>query len=162
MIKYLVWVFALCLLASCSKKFAKIYIEQPSMQQVAPDTIDFAAEPSSKPDISPPQIAVFDRVIQFDFDRSVVRPDMLPIMRESARIMRDNPAIMIRATGHTCDIGTVQYNHSLGLRRAVAVRDYLIANGIDGKRIEIESMGESEPVGTREQNRRCEINTLWK
>ncbi len=161
MIKIITCIIMLCSICSCSKKVTKVAIEQSQEQRQevkeVPKIVNMVL-PADKTD----QIAVFDRVINFDFDRSDIRPDMLPIMRESARIMRENPAIVVRATGHTCDIGTVQYNHGLGLRRAVAVRDYLIANGVDGKRIEIESMGESEPVGTREQNRRCEINTLWK
>lgn len=163
MIKYLIWVFALCLLASCSKKVTKISVDQPAVQQVAPDTINLVAEPIDKPEISPPQIAVFDRVIQFDFDKSEIRPDMLPVLKDVARIMSDNPAIKIRITGHTCKIGTFQYNYVLGMQRAAEARGWLVTNGIKYDRIETGSRGELEPIDTIDisKNRRCEINTVF-
>ena len=67
-------------------------------------------------------------------------------------------------TGHTDDIGPEDYNLALGLRRAQAVKDYMVKHGIAEERISIKSMGESQPVvpnnspPNRALNRRVEID----
>ena len=70
---------------------------------------------------------------------------------------------MVRLEGHTDERGTREYNMALGERRANAVRDFMVANGIAGSRIETVSYGEERPVayGSGEsnwsQNRRVEL-----
>ena len=65
--------------------------------------------------------------------------------------------------GHTCDIGSRDYNEILSVKRANSVKAYLMENGIDHKNIEVEGHGEREPQypntsdKNREQNRRVEI-----
>ena len=56
-----------------------------------------------------------------------------------------SPRDKIMCIGHTDDIGTESYNVALGLRRAKAVVDYLIAQGVDAGSLQMESVGESEP-----------------
>ncbi|MEY3006394.1 MAG: peptidoglycan-associated lipoprotein Pal, partial [Pseudomonadota bacterium] len=69
----------------------------------------------------------------------------------------------VRLEGHTDERGTREYNIALGERRANAVRDYMMVNGIPGSRLESISYGEEKPVsyGSSEvswsQNRRVEI-----
>lgn len=69
----------------------------------------------------------------------------------------------IRVTGYTDNVGTPEYNMTLSLRRAEAAQRYLVARGIDPKRIVIVGMGEADPAATnatpagRAQNRRVEI-----
>ena len=69
----------------------------------------------------------------------------------------------MRLEGHTDERGTREYNMALGERRANAVRDYMVANGIASYRIESVSYGEERPVayGSGEsnwaQNRRVEL-----
>ena len=151
---------------SCSKKVTKVAIEQPQeqRQEFKEDSKIVNDEPLMVlPADKTDQIAVFDRVIQFDFDRSDIRPDMLPIMQESARIMRENPQIQIRCTGHTCRIGGDDYNLALGMLRAVSVRKWLVEHGVDGSRIDIATRGKLEPVDNVDlkKNRRVEIMTLF-
>jgi OOP family OmpA-OmpF porin len=70
------------------------------------------------------------------------------------------------SAGHTDAVGTDQYNMRLSLRRANAVRDYLIAGGISASRIRAEGFGESQPVASNEtaegraQNRRVELRVV--
>ena len=70
----------------------------------------------------------------------------------------------IDVMGHTCSIGTEEYNRGLSQRRANAVRDYLGSRGLDAGIIDATGMGESQPVASnaskagREQNRRVAIN----
>jgi peptidoglycan-associated lipoprotein len=69
----------------------------------------------------------------------------------------------VRLEGHTDERGTREYNLALGERRANAVRDYMVANGVPSYRVESISYGEENPVafGSSEanwsQNRRVEL-----
>ena len=62
----------------------------------------------------------------------------------------------IEIEGHTCNIGTAEYNLALGERRATAVRDYLSSRGIGADRLRTVSYGEERPKydNTREETRR--------
>ena len=70
---------------------------------------------------------------------------------------------VIIATGHTDSIGTEAYNQKLSMRRAEAVKAYLVGKGIPGERISIDGKGETQPVADnktkegRAQNRRVEV-----
>jgi len=72
----------------------------------------------------------------------------------------------VHVTGFTDNVGTPAYNMKLSLRRAEAAQSYLVAHGIDPKRILIVGMGEADPAATnatpagRAQNRRVEIKVL--
>jgi len=74
--------------------------------------------------------------------------------------MTQYAAANLHITGHTCDLGTEQYNLKLSLKRADAARDYLLQKGIPAGRITAEGKGESDPKydnkakGGREKNRR--------
>ena len=70
--------------------------------------------------------------------------------------LRENPGLRIEIEGHTCNIGTAEYNLALGERRANAVRDYLTSNGITADRLRSVSYGEERPKhdNSREETRR--------
>ena len=69
----------------------------------------------------------------------------------------------IELHGHTCSMGSKPYNMTLGLKRAEAVRDFLVSRGISTGRISVKSFGEDSPKYTnqteagRSLNRRVEI-----
>ena len=102
----------------------------------------------------------------FDFDESVLKPEGRVLLDEAIAIMNENPGLRIMAEGHTDWIGTNGYNQKLGERRDGTVRDYLVAGGIDPKRIDVQNFGESKPVATNEtdagraDNRRVEVIAL--
>lgn len=102
-------------------------------------------------------------MVFFDFDKSAITADAQSIIERAARVYRDHGTARINANGHADRAGTEVYNQALAQRRAEAVRDALIAEGVPASRIRIRSFGETSPLvptedGVREwQNRRVEI-----
>ncbi len=68
--------------------------------------------------------------VHFEFDRFTLRQDALAILDDAVKAMTANPTLRLEIEGHTCNIGTNEYNLALGDRRARAVRDYLVSRGI--------------------------------
>ncbi len=103
----------------------------------------------------------------FDFDKATLRPDAQEVIRDlAAKIKGLSQVDKIVVRGHTDSIGTEAYNMKLSERRAEAVKQALIAEGIDGSIIVTEAYGESQPVASnktregRQQNRRVEIEVI--
>jgi peptidoglycan-associated lipoprotein len=97
--------------------------------------------------------------IHFDFDKYDIRPGDAEILKKNAEILKLYPEVNVIIEGHTCDIGTEEYNMGLGERRAKAARDYLIKLGIDPKRLSIISYGETRLLDPNNKpiNRRAEF-----
>ncbi len=106
--------------------------------------------------------------IYFDYDSYALRPDAMNTLAENAGKIKQVPDVLIQIEGHCDERGTQEYNLSLGEKRALAVRDYLIKLGISGDRLLTISYGKERPVapGNDEsawkQNRRCEFNKASK
>jgi outer membrane protein OmpA-like peptidoglycan-associated protein len=94
--------------------------------------------------------------VHFDFDRYSLRPEATRALDEAVKSLQDNPQLRIEVEGHTCNIGTAEYNLALGERRANAVRDYLTSRGIGADRLKAVSYGEERPKhdNSREETRR--------
>jgi outer membrane protein OmpA-like peptidoglycan-associated protein len=94
--------------------------------------------------------------VHFDFDRYTLRADALRILDEAIAAMQANPTLRLEIEGHTCNIGTAEYNLALGERRAAAVREYLSTRGINPDRLRVVSFGEERPKydNAREETRR--------
>jgi peptidoglycan-associated lipoprotein len=94
--------------------------------------------------------------VHFDFDRYTLRPDALRELDKAVAAMQADPNLKIMIEGHTCNIGTAEYNLALGERRAQAVRDYLISRGVSADRLSTVSYGEERPKfdNSREETRR--------
>ena len=105
-------------------------------------------------------------VIHFDYDQDAIKPEDQPILDRKAEIMRANPALRLRISGHADDRGSDEYNLVLGNKRAVSARQYLVGKGIDAGRIEVTSFGEERPVDPAEnegawaRNRRAEFEII--
>lgn len=103
---------------------------------------------------------VFEDVL-FDFDSSRLRPEMLPRLDPVIARLNAEKDLPLAIEGHTCNIGTSEYNLALGERRAMAVRDYLVQRGIAANRLSTVSYGEERPANdngqeaTRRLNRRA-------
>ena len=102
-----------------------------------------------------PKVYTFEDV-HFDFDRYSLRPEAVRILDEAIRAMRDDAALKLEIEGHTCSIGTAEYNMALGERRSSSVRDYLVQNGVAADRLTSVSFGEERPKhdNSREETRR--------
>ena len=94
--------------------------------------------------------------VHFDFDRYTLRPEALRVLEQAVAAMKGNATLRLTLEGHTCNIGTAEYNLALGERRATAVRDYLTSNGIGADRLQTVSYGEERPKhdNSREETRR--------
>ncbi|HZR81416.1 MAG TPA: OmpA family protein [Candidatus Binatia bacterium] len=106
------------------------------------------------------------RGVNFDFDKSNIRPDARPILNEAITTLKGAPSIDITVDGYTDSIGTDAYNMRLSQRRASSVKRYLENGGIAGSRMKPVGHGESDPVASNEtadgraQNRRVELNVV--
>ena len=94
--------------------------------------------------------------VYFDFDRSTLRPEALRLLDDAVTKLQANPGKNIVIEGHTCSIGTAEYNLALGERRARSVMNYLTSRGVTGGRLEVRSYGEERPKfdNAREETRR--------
>lgn len=110
--------------------------------------------------------AMLAQMINFDFDRSNIRTGDAAILDGKLGILRANPAVRIRISGHCDERGSDEYNLALGNRRATSAKQYLVNQGIAADRIEIVSYGEERPMamGSTEeawaQNRRAEFEIV--
>jgi outer membrane protein OmpA-like peptidoglycan-associated protein len=109
--------------------------------------------------------------IYYDLDQADIRPDAIPALDKIALIMQKNPEISIISASHTDSRATDNYNRQLSLRRGEAARSYLIAKGIDGRRIEVKYYGKSRLVNScvegvncpeteQQMNRRTEFEVI--
>jgi outer membrane protein OmpA-like peptidoglycan-associated protein len=94
--------------------------------------------------------------VHFDFDRYSLRPEATRALDEAIKTLQTNADLRLEIEGHTCNIGTSEYNLALGERRAAAVRDYLAGRGIGADRLRTVSYGEERPKhdNAREETRR--------
>ncbi len=94
--------------------------------------------------------------VHFDFDRYSLRTEAARILDEAIKAMADDPNLRLTIEGHTCNIGTTEYNLALGERRSAAVRDYLASRGVNASRLQTVSYGEERPKhdNGREETRR--------
>ena len=109
--------------------------------------------------------AVFaNATVYFDFDKSTLTSKSIQTLKSAVNALNNNSTIQITLSGHADERGTREYNLALGQRRAEAVSDYLILNGVTKDRITVKSYGEEKPAvyGQDEtsysKNRRVEIN----
>jgi len=111
----------------------------------------------------PTPLAPLDNIVYFDFDQSLLKPETRDLLIQHADRMRGNSGT-VRLEGHADELGTREYNLALGERRANAVRDFLVLQGVDASSLEVISYGEERPAqagsseSARAMNRRVVIN----
>ena len=149
-------------------------VAQPAPIVEAPARVAEALAPAPPPAAPPvltnragqaaaaPQSYSFEDVY-FDLDGFTPRAETLFILDNAAKAMQADPSLNLTIEGHTCDIGTAEYNVALAERRANAVRDYLVGRGITPNRLTTVSYGENDPEhanaheDTRQLNRRVAL-----
>jgi outer membrane protein OmpA-like peptidoglycan-associated protein len=121
----------------------------PADNKTASDTISIQVT-------RPPVKAYTFEDVYFDFDRYSLRPEATRVLDEAVSALTSDPTLRVQIEGHTCSIGTAEYNLALGDRRANAVREYLASRGIATGRLTTVSYGEERPKydNAREETRR--------
>ncbi|UCF42184.1 MAG: OmpA family protein [Gemmatimonadota bacterium] len=109
--------------------------------------------------------AMLANVINFDFDKSNIRPGTdTEMLQQKLAVLQANPEVMVQITGHCDERGSDEYNMALGMRRALSAKKWLTDRGIAENRISVRSMGEEMPVDSRSneeawaKNRRDEFS----
>jgi peptidoglycan-associated lipoprotein len=106
------------------------------------------------------------QTVYFDFDKANLRPDARAALDHNYELLKEYASAVIKIEGHCDERGTVEYNLSLGERRARAAMDYLSGLGVAGSRISVISYGKERPAvpGSNEdawaKNRRCEFRVV--
>ena len=103
-----------------------------------------------------------DTVFYFDFDKALLKPESRAALLEHAAALNSSPR-SVRLEGHADERGTREYNMALGERRANAVKEFLVLQGVSGGLIEVISYGEERAASygsndsAWEMNRRVEL-----
>jgi outer membrane protein OmpA-like peptidoglycan-associated protein len=101
--------------------------------------------------------------VNFDFDKSTLRPDSAPVLNQLAAMFAADPAYVAEIGGHTDNVGQPPYNLRLSGARADAVRAWLIGHGVSASRLTSRGYGDTKPLvpnttdANRAKNRRVEL-----
>jgi len=110
-----------------------------------------------------PDAPVENRVVYFAFDQSDISEEYTEMLSRHGAYLADNPDARVRLEGHADEQGSREYNIGLGERRAQAVRQYLLLQGVGATQLTTVSYGEERPgvLGSDEEawtlNRRVEL-----
>ena len=137
----------------------------------APKAAPPAPAPAPAPAPKPAPAPVKEKVTMaadahFDFDKSALKPDGKARLDDLVGKLKAVNLEVIIAIGHTDSIGSNAYNQKLSMRRASAVKAYLVSKGIAANRIYTEGKGETQPVADnktkegRAKNRRVEVEVV--
>jgi peptidoglycan-associated lipoprotein len=142
------------ILAGCST------VTQEEKEPVPTDTSTRGVEfPTAEPESV---IEVIETTFYFEFDQSILSDEARAALIKHAERLREKPS-NVRLEGHADERGTPEYNMALGERRAEAVREFLLSQGVDKEMLEVISYGEQYPaaMGSDEEswalNRRVEL-----
>ncbi len=119
----------------------------------------------------PVPVSIDLKGVTFAYDKASLDPEAKAVLNDAMEILRRHPALKVEVAGHTDSRGDAAYNQALSERRATAVYDYLVENGIDEARLigpigfgEMRPLvpnqqpdGSDDPEG-RATNRRTELN----
>lgn len=151
---------ALGLLSGCASN------SEEEMDNTPVDTgsVDTGVSDTSPVTETVEEVPEIDTVFYFDFDQSILKSESRAALTAHAQRLRGT-STQVRLEGHADERGTREYNMALGERRANAVRDFLVLQGVNRGNIETVSYGEERPAayGSNEsswaQNRRVELST---
>jgi OOP family OmpA-OmpF porin len=132
-----------------------------AVAQCDPDLVKKPEAPAPKKEVAPPpapkkaaaapvnpapQKINFAADALFDFDKSVLKPKGKAMLDDLVSVLQGATYEVILAIGHTDRIGSAQYNQKLSVKRAEAVKQYLVDKGIAANRIYAEGKGKTQPV----------------
>jgi OOP family OmpA-OmpF porin len=138
-------------------------VAEPAPAPAAP--VAAPTPPAPEPTPTSEKVSIAAEAL-FDFDKAIVKPEGKAALDEfMAKLQGMNTEVMI-AVGHTDSVGTNAYNDKLSMRRADAVKAYMVSKGLDPARLYTEGKGETQPVADnataegRAKNRRVTIEVV--
>jgi OOP family OmpA-OmpF porin len=152
----------------CDGALAPAPAPAPVAAPAAPRATPPAPAPAPAPAPQPPAATKVTYAADafFDFDKAVLKPEGKAKLDDLVGKVKDINLEVIIAVGHTDSVGTDAYNQKLSVRRAEAVKAYLVSKGIEKNRVYTEGKGEKQPVADnktsegRAKNRRVEIEVV--
>ena len=138
--------------------------EQPR-QAAPPPEVKPAPAPAPKPKPVAEKVT-FAADVHFDFDKATLKPAGKAKLDDLAAKMAGMNLEVVIAIGHADEIGSDEYNMKLSVRRADAVKKYLVSKQIEANRVYTEGKGKRQPVASnktkegRAKNRRVEIEVI--
>ena len=132
--------------------------DEPDMPAPAPAAAAAAAPTAEK--------VTFSADAFFDFDKSVLKPEGKTTLQNLVAQLKNTDIEVVVATGHTDWTGSDAYNMKLSMRRAKAVKAFLVSRGIPEARVFVEGKGERNPIADnhtkdgRAKNRRVDIEVV--
>ncbi|MBC7452985.1 MAG: OmpA family protein [Massilia sp.] len=136
------------------------------MAAPAPVVVQTPAPPSPPPPPPVSEKVSFPAESLFDFDQAVVKPDGKAALDGLLANLQGMNTEAIVTVGHTDSVGANAYNEKLSLRRAEAVKAYLVSKGVEASRVFVEGKGEAQPVADnksaegRAKNRRVTVEVV--
>lgn len=150
--------------ACAAKSVSTVSSEGTPVASTPPPPMPVAAKPPS-PSEKDAELPPLDfGPIYYELDSATLRPDSREMLDRVAEALRRRQGARVTISGHTCELGTTEYNLALGQRRASVARDYLVRLGVESGRVSVVSYGEESPAaaGSGEENwsrnRRSEFN----
>ena len=148
-------------LAKCAAKFKCV------APPTAPPPPTPVTPPAPPPTTAPPSDLVAEATkylsdIFFDYDKSEIRADQKENLDKNARWLREHTTVGVTVEGHCDERGTREYNLALGERRSGAVRDALVALGVDPAQIKTISYGKERPFCTEKPKEKAAKETCWQ
>jgi outer membrane protein OmpA-like peptidoglycan-associated protein len=101
--------------------------------------------------------------IYFDYDQAIIRSEYTDFLKRMIRVVNGHSDLRIKVTGHTDSDGSDAYNVELSKKRAQALIDFFVTNGLSRDKIEVEFKGESAPIDSnktpqgKQRNRRVDF-----
>jgi len=117
-------------------------------------------EPAPAPAVEPVKITLED--IHFDFNKATLTKVATGILDSDIKTLQENPGVKVQIEGHACAHGADDYNMALGERRANAVKEYLLNQGIAADRITTISYGETRPLCVEQPTPKNKNSTCMK
>jgi OmpA-OmpF porin, OOP family len=106
------------------------------------------SRPAPRPVVAAPkeEVVLSFEDIHFNFDQSELTPEARALLKDNLETLANNPKVRVRISGHTSGSGTEEYNNALSLRRANAIKSYLISEGVSPQRLTTIGYSENRPA----------------
>lgn len=145
---------------------APVYVPPPAAEPAPPPVAQPTPPPPPKAPEPTSEKVSFAAETLFDFDKSAVKPAGKAALDDLRLKLKGMNTEVVVTVGHTDSVGSNEYNQKLSLRRAEAVKAYLVGTGMDATRVYTEGKGETQPLADnataegRAKNRRVTVEVV--